>query len=204
MNAPRAFPTWSGPVGLADTNSTLTARGRTGATRPQPTGSARIAATADSRASSRSRTFRNPGAATSAEATGDVDPAFVDSLSSSAAIADAIVSGAIRYGLASRIAMLLAKSPWTGSAGRSIATSGRVAPSGHTGSAPEATARSQARPTTVLTTVRIGGGVLEAAGGGSVTGAESSGQGRVRDGTGPTTAHGSTNQKARPPFGSRV
>ena len=28
MNAPRALPTWSGPVGLADTNSTLTERGR--------------------------------------------------------------------------------------------------------------------------------------------------------------------------------
>ena len=27
MNAPRALPTWSGPVGLADTNSTLTERG---------------------------------------------------------------------------------------------------------------------------------------------------------------------------------
>ena len=30
MNAPRALPMWSGPVGLADTNSTLTERGRVG------------------------------------------------------------------------------------------------------------------------------------------------------------------------------
>ena len=74
MNAPRAFPTWSGPVGLADTNSTLTARGRTGATRPQPTGSARRASIVASRASSRSRMLTNPGAATSAVATGEEDP----------------------------------------------------------------------------------------------------------------------------------
>ena len=55
------------------------------------------------------------------------DPSPADSASSSAAIAAAIASGAIRYGRANRIARLLAKSPWTGSAGRSIATSGRAA-----------------------------------------------------------------------------
>ncbi len=161
MNAPRALPTWSGPVGLADTNSTLTERGWTGATRPQPAGSARIAPIVVSRASSRSRRLTNPGAATSTEATGDEDPAAADSASSSAAIAWAIASGAIRYGRANRIAMLLAKSPWTGSAGRSIATSARVAPSGHAGSVPAATARSQARPTAARTAVRIGVGVAD-------------------------------------------
>ena len=38
MNAPRAFPTWSGPVGLADTNSTFTERVRVAATRPHAVG----------------------------------------------------------------------------------------------------------------------------------------------------------------------
>ena len=74
MNAPRALPTWSGPVGLADTNSTLTERGRTGATRPQPGGSARMDAIVDSSAASRRRTFRKPGGATSADAIGEAEP----------------------------------------------------------------------------------------------------------------------------------
>src|SRR5438876_678806 len=34
MNAPRALPMVSGPVGFAETNSTLTDRGRIGGTRP--------------------------------------------------------------------------------------------------------------------------------------------------------------------------
>jgi hypothetical protein len=53
------------------------------------------------------------------------------------------------------MAMLLAKSPCTGSAGRSIATSARVAPSGHGGRLPPTTARSQARSTASRTAVRI-------------------------------------------------
>ncbi len=75
MNAPRALPTWSGPVGLADTNSTLTVRGRTFVTWPQAAGSARTAAMTDSSAASASRRFRKPGAATSAEAIGEIVPA---------------------------------------------------------------------------------------------------------------------------------
>ena len=71
MNAPRALPTWSGPVGLAETNSTLTERPvPSAAVRPQLDGSARIAATVASSASSRSRRLRKPGAATSAAAIG--------------------------------------------------------------------------------------------------------------------------------------
>ena len=38
MNAPRALPIVSGPVGLAETNSTFTDRGRIGATRPHDAG----------------------------------------------------------------------------------------------------------------------------------------------------------------------
>ena len=60
----------SGPVGLADTNSTLTERRPRGATRPQPSGSARISATVDSSARSARRMLRNPGGATSTVATG--------------------------------------------------------------------------------------------------------------------------------------
>ena len=38
MNAPRALPIVSGPVGLAETNSTFTPRGRIGRTRPHVVG----------------------------------------------------------------------------------------------------------------------------------------------------------------------
>ena len=60
-NAPRALPTVSGPVGLADTNSTLTRRGVGAATRPQLVGEARIAPTVRSRARSARRRFTKPG-----------------------------------------------------------------------------------------------------------------------------------------------
>ena len=52
---------------------------------------------------------------------------------SSAASACAMASGAIRYGRASFIARLLAKSPCAGSAGRSISTGGRATSAGHVG-----------------------------------------------------------------------
>ena len=157
MNAPRALPIWSGPVGLADTNSTLTDRGRVGATRPQAGGSARIAATVASSASSRRRRLRNPGGATSALAIGVEVGSAAASLVTSAANACAMASGAMRYGRASFIARLLAKSPCAEPAGRSISTGGRVASAGKSGSAPEATARSQARATAARAWVRMGG-----------------------------------------------
>ena len=84
MNAPRALPTWSGPVGLAETNSTLTERVSTGAVRPQPAGSARIAAMTVSRAAARRCRFRKPGGATSTDAIGDVAAASPASAASSA------------------------------------------------------------------------------------------------------------------------
>ena len=62
MNAPRALPIVSGPVGLADTNSTLTRRGRIGRTRPQDAGLTRTSAIVVSRAPSARRRLRNPGA----------------------------------------------------------------------------------------------------------------------------------------------
>ncbi len=52
-----------------------TARSRVTATRPQPAGSARIAAMVDSSAASRSRRLRNPGGATSTVAMGVSDDA---------------------------------------------------------------------------------------------------------------------------------
>ena len=172
MNAPRAFPTWSGPVGLADTNSTLTERGRIGATRPHAGGSARMPAIVASSAPSSRRMFRKPGAATSAEATGVEAASAVASATSSAASASAIAVGAIRYGRASRIARLLAKSPWTGSAGRSTSTAGRTAPSGQAGNAPPATARSHAP---------LHGGTGQGRGWGARCSAGSSACGRSRD-----------------------
>ena len=155
MNAPRALPTWSGPVGLAETNSTLTERPvPSAAVRPQLDGSARIAATVASSASSRSRRLRKPGAATSAAAIGLAGSSAASAVSSAASAA-AMASGAIRYGRASLIARLLAKSPCTGSAGRSTSTAGRSASAGIAGSAPLATVRSQARSTAARTIPRI-------------------------------------------------
>ena len=61
MNAPRALPIVSGPVGLAETNSTLTLRGRIGATRPHVAGDARIASTVASSARSARWRLMNPG-----------------------------------------------------------------------------------------------------------------------------------------------
>ena len=52
MNAPRALPMVSGPVGLADTNSTFTVRGELAGTWPQASGSARIASTVRASAAS--------------------------------------------------------------------------------------------------------------------------------------------------------
>ena len=88
--------------------------------------------------------LRNPGAAASARATGVVVGVSAASFASSAASAEAIAIGAIRYGRASLIARLLAKSPCSGSAGRSTSTLGRSS-SASPGSAPASIARDQAR-----------------------------------------------------------
>ena len=94
MNAPRALPTWSGPVGLADTNSTLTARGFDAGIRPQRAGAARIPATIRSSAASARRRFRNPGRATSAPAMVAAGSPAARSIAAASAVA--IASGAVR------------------------------------------------------------------------------------------------------------
>ncbi len=110
MNAPRALPTWRGPVGLADTNSTLTDRAETGSTRPHSSGAARMPSTTASSAAGLSRTFRKPGGATSTASTGE-DGSPVASRTSFAANSVAISIGALRYGRASFIARFVARSP---------------------------------------------------------------------------------------------
>ncbi len=85
---------WSGPVGFADTNSTLTRRGCAARTRPQAAGFASTCCTNPSRAPSASRRLRNPGGATATEAMGK--SAVPACAASSAAIASAIRSGGIR------------------------------------------------------------------------------------------------------------
>src|SRR5450759_2134156 len=72
------------------------------------------------RAWSARRTFRNPGGAIATEAIGEAGSVAV--VTTCAAMALAISSGARRYGLANFRAMLLAKSPRVASAGCSIVT----------------------------------------------------------------------------------
>ena len=115
---------WRGPVGLAETNSTLTCRGWSARVRPQAPGFARMPATSSSRAPSARRMLRKPGGATSTDASRL--PAVPASVASSAAIASAIRGGAIRYGRASFMGRLVARSPCSGLAGRSISTGGSV------------------------------------------------------------------------------
>ena len=127
----------SGPVGLADTNSTSTARGWSGWNRPHEPGAARTPATVDSSAESASRRFTNPGRATSAEAiSAPSGPVRIASASASA-----MSSGDRRSGRASCIARLVARSPNAGFAGRSMATPGRSTPSSIAGRAPDADGR---------------------------------------------------------------
>src|SRR5664280_2761248 len=111
---------WSGPVGLAETNSTLMCSGWAMVTRPQVAGLRRMPCAMAARAWSDSRTLRNPGGATSTAAMGEAGSVAV--VATCAAIALAISIGARRYGLASFKAMLLAKSPRVASAGCSIVT----------------------------------------------------------------------------------
>ena len=161
MNAPRALPIVSGPVGLADTNSTLTFRGRIGRTRPQRVGPARTPCDRRPRARDRpARRLMKPGAATSADAIGlSPAPSALRGRSPSASTR-AISSGDRRYGRASLIARFDAKSPCSGLAGRSMSTAGRSSSATAAASAPAAIARSQARSTAARACVRIGGGGL--------------------------------------------
>jgi hypothetical protein len=93
MNAPRAFPIVSGPVGLAETNSTLTLRGPVGLTCPQASGASRMPSTAAARASGRSRIFMKPGLATSTASMTESEPSAPASRTSFAARSVASSSG---------------------------------------------------------------------------------------------------------------
>ena len=157
MNAPRALPTCSGPVGLADTNSTLTGARRAGATRPQRVGLGEDAPRPSARGRRRRRRrLRKPGGATSAR----------DDRGGR-------IAGRPRRSIARR------RAPWrspaapsgtgarassrgwsrgrraSGSAGRStsIATGGLSG--GRAGRAPPAMAASHARPISSLAVARI-------------------------------------------------
>ncbi len=154
MNAPRALPTWSGPVGLAETNSTLTARGLADASRPQRAGSARMPATIRSSAASARRRFRNPGGAAVAPAmVAAGSPAAARSIDVASAVA--IASGACRYGRASFMARLVARSPCSGFAGRSTSIATGAPSAGSAGNEPSAMAASQARPISTRARARI-------------------------------------------------
>ena len=65
---PRALPMWSGPVGLADTNSTLTCRGLVCLSRPKPAPAASAPSTAASSQAGERRTLTKPGATASTSA----------------------------------------------------------------------------------------------------------------------------------------
>ena len=143
---------WSGPVGLAETNSTLIFWGWATATRPQVSGSARMRRAVPARAASESRRLRKPGAAAVAAAMGLAGSWAV--VVSRAAIAWAIWSGARRRGLASFMATGLAKSPCVWSAGRSTSMgTSTAAPSGAT-SSPAASARRSASAIASRATLR--------------------------------------------------
>ena len=86
----------------------------------------------------------NPGGATSAASMTDGRPSGPGSRTSLAARSVAISSGARRYGRASFMARFVARSPWSGSAGRSTSTAGRWS-AASSGRAPLRTASSQAR-----------------------------------------------------------
>ena len=160
MNAPRALPMVSGPVGLADTNSTLTDRSRTGSIRPHVAGVFRIAAIDSSRAWSAIVMFTNPGAATPTEAIGESRTSRPASIS--AARTEAISRGALRYGRASFIARFVEKSPYSGRAGRSISIATGCSP-GSAGNVPLAIARAHAWSIVARTRVLMGVGPVSPA-----------------------------------------
>ena len=147
MKAPRAFPTCSGPVGLADTNSTLTERAGPATTLPHAAGSARIAAMVDfERAVAEPQVeeawWRDLGRGDRCAVR--IAFGFRGDLSGEGR-ADGEWRHPVRPGELHR--QVAREVSVGGSAGRSTSTVGRAASSGQAGSAPAATARSQARPT---------------------------------------------------------
>ncbi len=100
-----------------------------------------------------------PGGAVTADATGVPDAPAVDSRLSSAATAEAISSGARRIGLASFSAMFVARSPWSGLAGRWTSTPTAGASGAAGGRVPDAIAAARARSTAWIAALRRVGSV---------------------------------------------
>ena len=129
----------SGPVGLADTNSTSTAARLVGLEpAPASRAAARTPATVDLERRVREPQVHEPRAARPRprRSARRRDPSRIASASASA-----MSSGDRRSGRASCIARLVARSPNAGFAGRSMATAGRSTPSSIAGSAPDSDGR---------------------------------------------------------------
>jgi hypothetical protein len=133
--APRQWPMCSGPVGLAETYSTLTRSSLPTVHSPYSSPSRRIVRSSSRQASGDRRRLMKPGPAISTEVTGG-------SASSFALISSASARGLVAAGFASTIAALVARSPCAGSRGGSTVTFLR---SRSAGSAPSAT-RSSSTP----------------------------------------------------------
>ena len=134
--APRPWPTCIGPVGLADTYSTLTARGALRWPRPNAGPSATTARVTSRSTSGCSRRLMNPGPATSTAVTPGSPRSAWASVSASA-------RGLDPASLASTNAALVARSPCNGSRGGSITT---LAVSSPAGTAPSRPSRSITAP----------------------------------------------------------
>ena len=111
----RPWPTCSGPVGLADTNSTRTFPPLPASLRPNAAPRASTSFTTAKRAPPARVKLMKPGPATSARASTSLAP-------SAATIASATSRGFNPARLASCSAALVAKSPWAAFFGRSSST----------------------------------------------------------------------------------
>ena len=120
--APRPCPTCKGPVGLADTNSTFTRRPRPSSDFPYASPAAMMVSRISVRTLAGSLTLMKPGPATSTE------NALPSSASNSVRISSAMSRGFLFSCLANWRATFVARSPCTGSRGRSIVISVSGAP----------------------------------------------------------------------------
>ena len=120
--APRPWPTCRGPVGLADTNSTLIFSDCAALLRPYPVPSPRIRRTRETSSLSPSQKLMNPGPAISVFA-------IIPSGNRSSVIRrSASFRGLVFCDFATTMARLVARSPWSLSRGRSSTNSDSGAP----------------------------------------------------------------------------
>src|SRR6056297_136500 len=136
--APRIWPTCIGPVGLAETYSTLTFCPCPMSDRPYCVPAVRMVRGSPCQTVTASRRLRNPGPATSALAMRGSARNFVAS-------ASAMSRGLALAGLASTMAALVAMSPCSGSRGGSVVTGSVFSPSGRSPSACKAAMASSTR-----------------------------------------------------------